>query len=104
MASGSYRPKLTSDFSGDKCRRSEETARYKDLQLQLPSKSDLQPPATPMVVMPSRETDNIAEHGHNAAKHVASLISVDTPKVGPDIQRLTTKKRAFDLLELDHRR
>ncbi|ONM21634.1 hypothetical protein ZEAMMB73_Zm00001d005668 [Zea mays] len=29
------------DFSGDKCRRSEETAGYKDLQLQLPSKSDL---------------------------------------------------------------
>ncbi|PWZ38259.1 GTP-binding protein YPTM1 [Zea mays] len=48
--------------------------------------------------------NNIAEHGHNAAKHVASLISVDTPKVGPDIQQCTTKKRAFDLLELDHRR
>ncbi|AQK52325.1 hypothetical protein ZEAMMB73_Zm00001d050321 [Zea mays] len=48
--------------------------------------------------------DNIAEHGHNAAKHVASLISVDTPKVGRDIQQRTTKKRAFDLLELIHRR
>jgi len=44
------------DFSGDKCRRSEETAGYKDLQLQLLSKSDLQPPATLMAVMPSRET------------------------------------------------
>jgi hypothetical protein len=37
--------------------------------------------------------NNIAEHGHNATKHVASLISVDTPKVGPDIQQRTTKKR-----------
>ncbi|ONL95376.1 Protein LOW PSII ACCUMULATION 3 chloroplastic, partial [Zea mays] len=83
------------DFSGDKCRRSEETAGYKDLQLQLPSKTDLQPPATLMAVMPSRETDNIAEHGHNAAKHVASLISVDTPKVGPDIQQHTTKKSSI---------